>query len=400
MGFFNRSKPEAREASASQSSERFFELLGLSGAMSESGIHVTREAALSVPAFWGAVNFLSGTIAGLPLHVYRKTDTGRERVNSALSRVLHDRPNPEMSSFDWRKYSCDQTFTGGRQFSYIERNGRSEVKNIWPIDPMKVTVRADGVRRVYKVDQTTYDAADILDIPFMLRPDMLGHYGPIGTLKNAIGMAIAASQYGAKAFQSGGVPPVVLQGPFSTGQAASRASDDIQQTMQTMARDRKNVLVMPDGHRLEKLGFSPEEMQLLELQQFCVKEIARIFQIPPAFLQDLEFGTFSNTEQQDLHFVKHTVKRWVEQIEQELNLKLFPRGSNLFCEFSVDGLLRGDIKTRMDAHSTAIQSGIYTPAHAARMENAPHHDEADKIFMQGGTMPIGETVQESDDGQD
>ena len=92
--------------------------------------------------------------------------------------------------------------------------------------------------------------------------------------------------------------------------------------------------------------------------------------------------------------MKHTVKRWVEQTEQELNLKLFPRGSDLFVEFSVDGLLRGDIKTRMDAHSTAIQNGIYTPAHAANLENAPYHEEADRVFMQGGTMPIDQAEDE------
>lgn len=140
-------------------------------------------------------------------------------------------------------------------------------------------------------------------------------------------------------------------------------------------------------------------MQLIELQRFSIEQIARIYSLPPAFLQDLTNGTFSNTEQQDLQFVKHTLKRWIEQTEQQMNLKLFGRTSRTYVEFNVDGLLRGDIKTRMEAHAHAIQNGIYTPAHAAKKENAPHHEEADQIMIQGGTVPIGSQPMEggSDD---
>lgn len=388
MGFFSRTKPEAREVSVVQSAANFLEVLGLSGSMTVTGEHVSTNAALGIPAFGGGVGFLAGTLAGLPLHVYRKTENGREKVKSPLARMLHDAPNPSMSSFDWRKYSFEQTFTGGRQFSYIERNGRGVVTNIFPLDPSKVTVKARGFDRVYAYNGNAYEAAEILDLPYMLKSDMLGHYGPVSLFRNALSMAIEATRFGAKAFQSGGIPPTVLQGPFSSGAAAKRASDDIASAMQELAKAQKNVLAMPDGHRLEQLGFEPEKMQLLELQRFCVEEIARVLSLPPVFLQDLTHGTFSNTEQQDLHFVKHTVKRWVEQFEQELNLKLFPRGSNLYAEFSVDGLLRGDIKTRMEAHGQAIQNGIYSPGYAAEKENAPQMEGHNQLFIQGGTMPI------------
>lgn len=385
MGIFSRRK---EERSVTQSSSSFLEVFGLQSRVAASGVAVNNVNALGVPAFWAAVNFLSGTLAGLPLHVYKKGENGPERVDNPISKLLNEVPNETMSSFDWRKYSFDQTFTGGRHFSYIERNRANRIVNIWPLNPQKTTIESDGLRKIYKSGGQTYAATEIIDIPFMLQPDMVSHYGPVGTLKNALGMAIAASEFGAKAFQSGGIPPTVLQGPFSSGAAAQRASDDLQKTMKEMAKQSKNVLVMPEGHRMEALGFSPDKMQLLELQRFCVEEVARIFSLPPVFLQDLTRGTFSNTEQQDLHFVKHTVKRWVEQFEQELTLKLFGRSSSMFVAFNVDGLLRGDIKTRMEAHASAIQNGIYSPAHAAKLENAPHRDEAEKLFIQGGTFPI------------
>jgi HK97 family phage portal protein len=133
-------------------------------------------------------------------------------------------------------------------------------------------------------------------------------------------------------------------------------------------------------------------MQLLELQRFSIEQIARIYSLPPVFLQDLTNGTYSNTEQQDLHFVKHTLKRWIEQTEQEMNLKLFPRGSEFYVEFNVDGLLRGDFKTRMEAHAASIQNGIRTPNEVRDIENMSPMPEGGSLMIQGATVPIGTQI--------
>jgi HK97 family phage portal protein len=115
------------------------------------------------------------------------------------------------------------------------------------------------------------------------------------------------------------------------------------------------------------------------------------------FLQDLTHGTFSNTEQQDLQFVKHTMKRWIEQVEQEMNLKFFPRGSEFYVEFNVDGLLRGDFKTRMEAHATSIQNGIRTPNEVRTVENLPKRDEGGNLMIQSATVPMGTQTNGGDD---
>tara|TARA_R110001599_G_scaffold59863_1_gene166351 strand:- start:478 stop:978 length:501 start_codon:yes stop_codon:yes gene_type:complete len=148
-------------------------------------------------------------------------------------------------------------------------------------------------------------------------------------------------------------------------------------------------MALPLGHELKTIGLSPENMQLIELQRFSIEQIARIYSLPPIFLQDLTHGTFSNTEQQDLHFVKHTVKRWVEQFEQEINMKFFGRGSELYVEFNVDGLLRGDLKTRMEAHAKSIQNAIRTPNEVRDIENMPPMDNGDDLLIQGATVPLG-----------
>lgn len=389
-------KPEARSLenpNVPVSSEEFLSVMGWGGGLSEAGIHVTIDNALGVPAIWSAVNFLSGTLAGLPLHVYQRTREGRRRVTTGnLPGILHDTANDEMSSFEWRKYLFDQVFTGGRCVSYIERNGGGQIVNIWPLDPHHTRVdhvfQDRKLVKVYTYKGKKYAAREVVDVTFMLKANQLDIRGPITTNRDAIGLAIAATRYGSKAFQSGGIPPMALQGPFGSGAAASRASDDIAKTTTKLANEGKPVIAMPAGHELKPVGFNPEQMQLLELQRFAIEQIARIYSLPPVFLQDLTHGTFANTEQQDLHFVKHTLKRWIEQFEQELNLKLFPRGSNRYVEFNVDGLLRGDFKTRMEAHAASIQNGIRTPNEVRDIENLGPMPEGGRLMMQGATVPI------------
>jgi HK97 family phage portal protein len=148
-------------------------------------------------------------------------------------------------------------------------------------------------------------------------------------------------------------------------------------------------MALPVGHELKSIGFSPEQMQLIELQRFCIEQIARIYSLPPVFLQDLSTGTFSNVEQQDLHFVKHTLRRWIEQTEQEMTLKLFGRTSDLHIRFNLDSLLRGDLLTRMQGYSTAIQNGIRTPNEVRDLEELEPMPNGDDLLIQGATVPMG-----------
>lgn len=369
----------------------FLQIMGWGDLYASSGVTVNVDTALSVPAIWAAVNFIAGTIAGLPLQVYQKQpDGGRKKFDGLLSTILHDSINDDMSSFEWRKYSFEQVLTGGRSITYIEKEASGQIVNLYPLDPTKVRVERliDG-RKIYRVNSRVYDSKEILDIPFMLKANMTDARGPISQNKDVIGMAISATRYGSKAFQSGGIPPAVLVGPFSSGAAAARASEDVAAATMKLAKEGRPIMALPLGHELKSIGLDPEKMQLLELQQFSIEQIARIYSLPPVFLQDLTHGTFSNTEQQDLHFVKHTVKRWVEQFEQEMNLKFFGRGSDFYVEFNVDGLLRGDFKTRMEAYATSIQNGIRTPNEVRAIENLDSKKNGNDLLIQGATVPLG-----------
>jgi HK97 family phage portal protein len=364
---------------------------------SVAGVVVNYETALEVPAVWCAVNFIANTIASLPLHLYRKGKQGRETAdNDPLYAILHDAPNEELTSFDWRKGMMVNVLTCGRGVSFIERNKAGRVMNIWPLDPDHLTIKRQDGKKIYEYQdggrKVTYKASEVIDLTFMLRKDGVSHVDPISKLKGAVGLALALDDYARKFFANGGVPPLALYGPMPSPAAATRASQDVEKAVRDANAERRNVMIMPTGHELKPVGVDPQKSQMTEARQFQIEEIARIYGIPPVFLQDLTHGTFSNTEQQDLNLVKHLIAQWVKKIEQEFNLKLFSaRNTSKFIEFNLDGLLRGDFATRMAGYAQAIQNAINTPDEVREMENWPTQGgDAAKLHIQGATVPLGE----------
>jgi HK97 family phage portal protein len=396
---FGFGKAEKREATFTQSEPRsFMEIVGLSGPAT-----VSMEEALGVPAVWAAINFLSGTIAGLPLNVYDIDGDGNKKklpagkINPVVG-VLHKAVNDSYSSFQWRFDMFNAILTDGRSVTYIERNRQGQVTNLFPLVNATVERMSDGRKRYkHQAGGVTryYDQADVLDMTFMLRSDLLNHRSPLKQCAVAIGKAVNSNKYGSKLFANGGLPSFALTGPFGGGNAAMRASKDIAQATSKAASEGGNVLAIPLGHELKALGSDPEKMQLVETQGFSVVEIARIYSLPPTFLQDLSSATFSNSEQQDLHLVKHTLKRWVEQFEAEMNLKLFGRDSTRYVEFNMDGILRGDYITRMTGNSTAIQTGQLTPNEARKLDNRQPLAGGDVLYIQGATIPLESSGQET-----
>ncbi|MDX0315900.1 phage portal protein [Sinorhizobium meliloti] len=361
-----------------------------------AGVVVTHETALEVPAVWCAVNFIANTIASLPLQVFKKSGEGRDTVESdPLYGILHDAPNDELTSFMWRKGMMINVLLRGRGVSFIERNKAGRVMSIWPLDTDKLTIERKSGRKLYRYDdggrKVTYAANEVLDLTFMLKPDGVSHVDPISKLKGAVGLALALDEYARRFFANGGVPPLALYGPMPSPAAASRASQDVEKAVRDANAERRNVMIMPTGHELKAVGVDPEKSQMVESRRLGIEEIARIYGIPPVFLQDLTHGTFSNTEQQDLALTKHLISQWVKAWEQELNLKLFSaRNRTKFVEFNLDSLMRGDFRTRMEGYAKGIQNGIYTPDEVRAMENWPSKGgDADKLHIQGATVPLG-----------
>lgn len=353
---------------------------------------VTIDSALTVPAVMAAVAFLSRTMATLPLHAYRDGKDGATRLTGKTATTIHDAPNDLMGSFKFRQYFWQQVFTGGRGLAWIERNGR-EIEALWPMDPRKTTVKRKGFDLVYQFENKEYPSADVIDVPFMLKEDQVGHYGPIRMAAKAIQLALAMNDYGSNFFAGGGVPPLALVGPLPQGaDGLKRALNDTRRAIDEAHASGKNIVPIPPGHDLKPVGYEPDKGQMTEARLFQIQEVARAWQLPPAFLQDLSSGTFANVEQQDLHLVKHLISQWAKAFEDEANLKLFGRGRNgRYVEHNLDGLQRGDFKSRIDGIARAIQTAQMTPNEARALENRPRHSnpDADELLVQGATVPLG-----------
>jgi HK97 family phage portal protein len=159
------------------------------------------------------------------------------------------------------------------------------------------------------------------------------------------------------------------------------------------ARAGQALTALPSGFSISKVGVDPVDAQLIEGRKMQVVEIARLLNLPPQFLQDLERSTFSNAEQQDLHLVKHNVLAAVISLEQELNLKLFgPDRNSQSVKHNLDGIMRGDFKSRIEALARGVQTALYTPNEArGYLDQAPSdQDGADQLHMQGATVPIND----------
>jgi len=365
------------------------------GGSVESGEKVTTETALGVPAIFGAVNFLSGTLASLPKHVYEHDkEKGRKRIRTDIATILSNSPAEGWTAFNWFKYAFDQVLTEGRFVAYIERNAPGRVVNLWPLEAAQTEVEKKGLRKVYHYTENgtrrTYTADQVIDLTFALKPDQVGARNPIQTVRETVGLAIAVEKYAARFFGAGGVPPLALTGPFQTPKGLERGSNEVWDAIKRLVKQRRNVLTIPAGHEIKAIGVEPDKSQLIEVRRFMKEELATVYSLPPVFIQDLTHGTFSNTEQQDLHLVKHTIRRWVVALEQELNLKLFGRrNTSRYVEVNLDGLLRGDFKARMEGYAKGIQNAILTPNEARASENRVADGEGDTLLIQGATVPLG-----------
>ena len=301
---------------------------------SSSGKVVTERSAMQMTAVYACVRILSEAIAGLPLHMYRyNEDGGKEKaIDHPLYQLLHDEPNPEMSSFVFRETLMTHLLLWGNAYAQIIRNGKGEIIALYPLMPNKMTVSRDEDGQLYYTYQKSQDElpkdggytvtlhpTDVLHIPGLGFDGLVG-YSPIAMAKNAIGLAIATEEYGSKFFANGAAPSGVLEHP-GTIKDPSRVRESWQQTFGGSANSNK-IAVLEEGMKYTPISISPEQAQFLETRKFQINEIARIFRVPPHMVGDLEKSSFSNIEQQSLEFVKYTLDPWVIRWEQSIHRTL------------------------------------------------------------------------------
>lgn len=338
--------------------------------LSTSGKKVTERSAMQMTAVYACVRILSESIASLPVHLYQYESEGNKAraVKHPLYRILHDEPNPEMTSFVFRETMMTHLLLWGNAYAQIIRNGKGEIIGLYPLMPNRMTVdRDDSGRICYRYLMQDSDAGAGRSGYVTLRPSELLHvpglgfdglvgYSPIAMAKNAIGLSIATEEYGARFFANGATPGGILEFPGTV-----KNPESIRESWNKgfSGNNAHKVAILEEGMKYTPISISPEQAQFLETRKFQIDEIARIFRVPPHMVGDLEKSSFSNIEQQSLEFVKYTLEPWIIRWEQSLNRALLTEKEkpDYFVKFNVDGLLRGDYQSRMNGYATARQNG-------------------------------------------
>lgn len=403
MGIFSglfRSR-DAPKNSTAGSAYRFF----LGG--STSGKQVNERSAMQMTAVYSCVRILSEAVAGLPLHLYRySADGSKEKaVDNPLYFLLHDEPNPEMTSFVFRETLMTHLLLWGNGYAQIIRNGKGEVVALYPLMPNRMTVDRDDKGQLYYEYQTSSDEAhttkggtvrlkptDVFHIPGLGFDGLVG-YSPIAMAKNAIGMAIACEEYGAKFFANGATPGGLLEYP-GTVKDPERVRESWNKGFGGSSNSNK-VAILEEGMKYTPISISPNEAQFLETRKFQINEIARIFRVPPHMVGDLEKSSFSNIEQQSLEFVKYTLEPWLIRWEQAMARVLISQNDKaaFFIKFNVDGLLRGDYTSRMSGYATARQNGWMSANDIRELENLdriPAEDGGDLYLINGNMTKLSD----------
>ena len=368
---------------------------------SNAGKRVTDRTALQHIAVYACVRVLSEAIAQLPLHVYKYNDKGKERVpQHPLYFLLHDQPNPEMTSFVFRETLMSHLLIYGNAYAQIIRNGRGDVLGLYPLMPDKMKVDRDEKNRLIYI-YSRYDEAnpnlkeqgdivlyadEVLHIPGLGFDGLVG-YSPIALAKNAIGISIACEEYGASFFGNNANPsgvlehPGVIKNPDKLRDAWHRAYG---------GRNAHKVAVLEEGVKFTPISIPNNKAQFLETRKFQIEEIARMYRVPLHMIGDLDHATFSNVEHLSLDFVKYSLDPWIVRWEQGLQKALLSDSEKgqYFIKFNVDGLLRGDYASRMQGYSIGIQNGFLCPNDVRELEdmNLIPEEKGGFTYMVNGSM--------------
>lgn len=366
-------------------------LLDMYGNTTASGISVSEQSAMQCAAVFSCVKVLSETIASLPLVLFKKTGKNKSRATEHyLYGLMHDRPNPMMSSFTWRETIVPQLLLWGNIYQEIIDDGAGRIKEIWPLNPTTVRVRQSGRKLFYWVSDPTYrPLINPFHIPGLGFDGLVGK-SVIGMMRESVGLALTAEQYGAAYFGNGARPGGVLETDAKMDQTViDRLKASWNEIHQGSSNSHK-VAVLEQGLKYHQIGLPPEDSQFLETRKFQRSEIASIFRVPPHMIGDLERATFSNIEQQSIEFATNTIRPWCVRLEQALNWALLSeaeRAQGYYFEFVLDGLLRGDVQSRYTAYATGKQNGFLSTNDIRTLENLDEVDGGDMLWVPVNVMP-------------
>lgn len=372
---------------------------------SNSGVMVDELRAMQTSAVYACVKVLAESVASLPLHLFKNGKNGKRELaeQHPLFSCLYETPNEEMTSFEFRETMMTSLLLWGNAYARIIKK-QGHVTELWYLKPQNMTVERDTVtgkiKYTYSDDITNqtvvYKADQVFHIKGLSLDGVKG-LSPIAQAREAVGLSLATEEYGAKFFGNGARPGGVLEHPGTL-----KDPQKLRESWNKVYQGTKNshrIAVLEEGMKYHSIGISPEDAQFLETRKYQVNEICRIFRVPPHLVGDLERATFSNIEHQSIEFVQHTIRPWLVRWEQAISRSLLDEKERLlyFAKFNVDGLLRGDYKSRMEGYAIGRQNGWLSVNDIRRLEDmslVPEEEGGDKYLVNGAMTQVTDTKEQ------
>lgn len=369
-----------------------------------AGVNVTAKTALSLPAVYSAVRLISETIASLPLQVFEDTGTTKTlRKDHPIYKLIHDKPNPNMTSYIWRQQVAIDVMLWGNHYSLISERINTVPTKLtpFPAKDVKVVLMDGKLWYTFKTSDgdITVDSSNVIHVKGMGN-GLIGR-SVISVARENMGLAIAQQNTAGNFYGKGMQLDYAIT---NAGELTEPALKRLRETMKkyTGSTGERNFLPLDAGMDVKLLGIPPQDAQFLESRKFAITDIARWFRVPPPLIYDLEKATFSNITELTLSFVKFSLTPWLVNIETELNDKLFMESEKgtIFSEFNVDGLLRGDAKQRAESNKSALQNGYKSINEVRASENLNPIPGGDQYFFPLNFQPITNFGSEPTDESD
>jgi len=380
----------------SLTSSQLFELIA-AGNSTYSGVSVTEDNAMRSSAVYACIRIISESIASLPLVLYKQQGRNKNRATThPLYPLLHDLANPEMTAFEWRELMIAHTLLTGNGYSEKVIDSQGRVTALWPLNPRKMETyekRADGLWWFYRTPDNQLRAIPQYRIHHIkgLGDGIMG-YSPIQqAARQAVGLSLAAEEYGSRFYSNGARPGLILKHPGKLSPAAAeRLKASFASEHQGLSNAHRTK-ILEEGMDVTAIGIPNNEAQFLETRKFQVTEIARIYRVPPHMLADLDRATFSNIEQQSLNFVIYTLMPWLVRHEQAIYRDLLSEAErrNHFAKYIVEGMLRGDALSRYQSYQVAINNTILTPNEIRELEDRNPVEGGDVLFTPLNMIELG-----------
>jgi HK97 family phage portal protein len=347
------------------------------------------------------IQLRSEILASVPLFLFRRdTDGGRTRADdNPLYGVLHDIANDGQSAFEFRELLVRSLDLHGNSYSRILRNARGQVTALLPMLPGDVQVeRLPNGRLRYKLyDGTRTEillAEEVLHVRGASRDGVIG-LSPIAIARGALTLALS-HQHSAQALSENALRPAgMLSFPDRMDKTQRQFVRDFATNEYAGTLNAGKFLILDAGAKYEKLSFSPEDAQFLETRKLANEDICRIFGVPPTAAGILDKATYSNTEQEARSLVQNSIGPLASRIEAAMQRCLLTDVGRrtLYVEHDLDGLLRGDVRSRFEAYRLAREIGVYSPNDIRRKENEPPIAEGDEYSSPANWMRLGEPPQ-------